>query len=104
MVRNILHAHVYLLESDCHTSDDIIMGPSLKTWEYGTVDLLLIVILYLLPLLVYTFDPFTVEDETSSGTTEGLVCCRGNNIGVLKWTWVHLWVGGKNTTHSNLPR
>ena len=81
----------YLLQCDCHSSDDIIMGATLQSGEHGTVDFLFIVILDLLALLVDTFDPSAVEDEAGTRTAESLVCRRGNHVTVLKGTWVQLW-------------
>lgn len=66
------------------------MGAPLETGEHGTVDFLFVVVLDLLSLLVHTFDPSAVEDEPRPGTAKSFVCCRGNHIAVLEWTWVHL--------------
>ena len=78
----------YLLQCDCHSSDDIIMGASLQSGEHGTVDFLFIVVLDLLAQLVDTFDPSAVEDEAGTRTAESLVCRCGNHVAVLKGTWV----------------
>lgn len=71
------------------------MGAPLKSGEHGTVDFLFVVVLDLLSLLVYTFDPSAVEDEPRPGTTERLVRRCGNHIAVLEWTWVQLTERGR---------
>ena len=82
----------YLFQSNGHTCYDIVVWSSLKARKDGSVDLCFVVVLDLLAQLVHTFDPFTVKDETSTRSTKGLVGCRGNNITVLKGTWMQLYV------------
>ena len=88
------HNTLYLLQGYSHTSYDVVMWPSLKAGEDSSVDLLLVVILDLLALFVDSLDTSTVEDETSARTTQCLVGCCGDNITVLKWTWMYLLENG----------
>ena len=80
----------YLFQCNGHSSYDVVVGTSLKTREDCSIDLLLVVILYLLALFVDSLDAFAIEDETSARATQRLVGSCGYNIAVLKWTGMHL--------------
>mmetsp|Transcript_63146 Transcript_63146/g.117460 ORF Transcript_63146/g.117460 Transcript_63146/m.117460 type:complete len:217 (+) Transcript_63146:227-877(+) len=75
------------LQGDCQGGDCMIVGSTLQTWKHSRVHLLLKLIHDGFTGLIHSSLPFPEENHGTTWPTQGLVCCCGHNIGVLKRGW-----------------
>ena len=61
----------------------MVVRAPLQPWEYCEIDLVLDVIENLVALAVHTPHSLPVEDDSSTGTSEGLVHGAGDHVTVL---------------------
>lgn len=79
---------VGLLEGNGESSDGVVVGSTLVTWEDGEVDGVLKIVKDILSGLgISGTDTSAEEDHGTTGSTEGLVGGGGDDVGVLEWRW-----------------
>ena len=76
-----------LIECNCLGSDDMLQRSTLLSWEYGRVEqhTHLLHLAFLGSQTPRIIKVFTHQDDTTTRTTESLVCSRSNDVGILQW-------------------